>query len=281
MTETGSLLRELAAPLPATFLITWLAFTVLWLVSVRTRDAGIVDLYWGYGFAVIGWITVLMTGFPSLAGLMVLGAVTIWSLRLGTYLTLRHSKMDAEDPRYASIRRANEPGYVWKSLPMIFWLQAFLMCVIAAPLYAALLYPTDGVIIPIFLLGIAVFAAGFVIEAIADWQLAAFKADPANDGALLQTGLWGLSRHPHYFGESLVWTGLGIAALAATGAWWVMISPVVITLLLLKVSGIPPLEKHLSATREEYDAYRARVNAFIPGVPRQVNAKTPMRTPAE
>lgn len=281
MIETGSILRELAGPVPVTIAVTWLAFTLLWAVSVRTRDAGIVDLYWGFGFAVIGWIAVWIAGLPGAAGTAILLAVTLWSVRLGAHLSIRHMAMEGEDPRYAAIRRANGPGYIWNSLPMIFWLQAVLMCLVATPLYAALLHPTTDTIMPMFVLGMTVFAVGFVIETVADWQLARFRSDPANRGQLLQTGLWGHSRHPHYFGESLVWTGLGIAALAATGAWWVLISPVLITLLLLKVSGIPPLERHLSTSREGYEAYRARVNTFIPGAPRDVGSPAPMRSPAE
>ncbi|MEM8877795.1 MAG: DUF1295 domain-containing protein [Pseudomonadota bacterium] len=281
MIETGSILRELSTPVPATFALTCLAFTLLWAISVRLRDASIVDLYWGLGFTVIGWALVWLVGLPGLTGLVILLAVTLWSLRLWVHLSIRHFGMDGEDPRYAAIRRANDPGYIWKSLPMIFWLQAVLMSVIATPLYAALLLPTNNTIVPLFAFGIAVFSAGFVIEAIADWQLARFRSNKANAGRLLDSGLWGYSRHPHYFGESLVWTGLGIAALAATGAWWAMISPVLITLLLLKVSGIPPLERHLSGSREGYEAYRDRVNAFIPGPPRGIRPAAPMRSPAE
>jgi steroid 5-alpha reductase family enzyme len=281
MVETGSHLRELISAVPLTIAVTFAVFTILWLISLKTRDASIVDQYWAIGFAVIGWTIVLVEGLPGGPGLALLLAVTIWSARLGLHLSVRHLRMMAEDPRYAAIRQAHEPGFALKSLPMIFWLQAALMCIIAIPIYAALLSPLDAVIMPVFILGMVVFAAGFLIEAVADHQLRVFKRENAGSRRLLRTGLWALSRHPHYFGEALVWTGLAIAALSISGEWWVLISPIMLTTLLLKVSGIPPLEKHLSATREGYKAYRTEVNAFIPGPPRQPSKPAAAREPAE
>jgi steroid 5-alpha reductase family enzyme len=277
MIETGSILRELTEPVPLTIGITFAVFTGLWLISLRTRDASIVDQYWAIGFAVIGWTLVATTGRPEWPGLLVLAAVTIWAFRLGLHLSLRHRQMGHEDPRYTAIRKAHDPGFAWKSLPMIFWLQAALMCIIALPVYAALLSPSVTLVLPLFVLGLAIFSAGFVIEWTADHQLSAFKRDPDNRTQLMRTGLWACSRHPHYFGEALVWTGLGIAALASSGMWWTLLSPILLTTLLLKVSGIPPLEKHLAATREGYEAYRSEVNAFIPGPPRVPAKPVPLR----
>ena len=284
MADTGSLLRDLMAPVPLSVAVTFAAFTLLWLVSIRVRDASIVDRYWAAGFVVIGWVVVAFTGMPGAAGLAFFAALHLWAARLGVYLWLRHRAMRQEDPRYAAIRATHQPGFAWKSLFMIFWVQAAVMCLVAAPVYAVLLRPAETVAAPLFALGLAVFAVGLIIETVADAQLARFRSRPENHGRLLRTGLWGYSRHPHYFGESLVWTGLGIAAIGLSGAWWALAGPALLTLLLLKVSGIPPLERHLGTTRPDYGRYRAEVNAFIPGPPRREAGETAegqLRSPAE
>ena len=117
-------------------------------------------------------------------------------------------------------------------------------------------------------LGIALALAGLAFETIADWQLAAFKRDPANNSSVMDRGLWRFSRHPNYFGEFCVWWGLYVIALSA-GAWWSIVSPLLMTLLLLRVSGVVLLEKSIGERRPAYQVYRARTNAFFPGLPRK------------
>lgn len=249
--------------------VTAFAFTVLWLISLKTKDSSIVDQYWAPGFAVIAWVTYALSVAPSTYGLVLTVGVTLWAARLGFYLSRRHAAQDQEDPRYQSLRRQNSPGYGWKSLFIVFWLQAALMWIIASPIHAIFLagdYPTSAAL---FVIGMMVFVAGAVIEAISDTQLARFKARPDSARRILDTGLWAWSRHPNYFGEAVLWIGLGFAAFGATGAIWALVGPVIITFLLLKVSGIPMLEHHMLRTRPDYAGYIERTSAFIPCPPQR------------
>ena len=118
-------------------------------------------------------------------------------------------------------------------------------------------------------LGLLVFIIGFACEVLADWQLARFKADPANTGKVMDQGLWAWSRHPNYFGESLIWWGLFIITLSAPGAFWFILSPLLMTFLLVKVSGKDLLEQGLKKTKPGYADYIARTSGFIPWPPKQ------------
>lgn len=252
--------------------VTAVAFTLLWLISLKTDDASIVDQYWAPGFAVIAWVTYALSAEPTTYALVLSVAVTLWAARLGFYLSRRHAAQEQEDPRYQSLRRQNSPGYVWKSLFIVFWLQAILMWVIASPIHAVFFSGNGPASAAMFVVGMKVFVAGAVIEAIADMQLARFKARPDSAGRILDTGLWAWSRHPNYFGEAMLWIGLGIAAFGATGAIWALVGPAIITFLLLKVSGIPMLEHHMLQTRPDYARYIERTSAFIPRPPRRRTA---------
>jgi steroid 5-alpha reductase family enzyme len=235
-----------------------------WLLSLARRDVSIVDSLWSLFFllAVAVYAVNTTTGEPRATVLLVL--VTLWALRLAGYLTWRNWG-EPEDRRYREIRGRNEPGFQWKSLYLIFLLQAVLATLITAPLYAALSSTA-----PLSLLdyaGIALFLAGFIFETVGDYQLARFKADPANHRRVLDTGLWRYTRHPNYFGEAVVWWGLYLIAVGA-GGWWTVFGPLLITFLLLKVSGVTLLEKDIGERRPDYRDYVARTNAFLPGPPR-------------
>lgn len=249
--------------------VTAIAFTLLWLISLRTEDASIVDQYWAPGFAVIAWVTYALSEAPSTYALILTIGVTLWAARLGLYLSRRHAAQDQEDPRYQSLRRENSPGYAWKSLFIVFWLQAVLMWIIASPVHAVFLTGGEPVSTGLFVVGMKIFVVGAMIEAVADIQLARFKARPDSPGQILDAGLWAWSRHPNYFGEAVLWIGLGIAAFGATGAIWALVGPAIITFLLLKVSGIPMLEHHMLQTRPSYADYIARTSAFVPRPPRR------------
>jgi steroid 5-alpha reductase family enzyme len=196
---------------------------------------------------------------PRLA--FVLWLLALWAGRLALYITARNLGK-GEDSRYRAIRARNEPGFQWKSLYLVFWLQAGLAWVISLPLLGAFssLRPVgwpDAV-------GAALWLVGFVFEAGADWQLARFKRDPANAGRVLDSGFWRYTRHPNYFGEFCVWWGFGFFALAA-GAWWALPGPLLISFLLLKVSGVTLLEKDIGNRRPRYADYVLKTNAFFPG----------------
>lgn len=241
----------------------------VWVASLATRDASLVDRFWGLGFVAIAWHTWWRAGhgdaspwFPWL----VLGAVTIWGIRLSLHITWRNWGR-GEDPRYRAMREAGGPGWPLRSLVTVFGLQGALLWLLAAPLVAALHAP--GPPQPLLAgIGAVVWCVGMVFEAGGDWQLARFKADPANRGRVLDTGLWGWTRHPNYFGDAACWWGYFLLA-AAVGAWWTIFSPVVMTGLLLKVSGVPLLEKGLVETRPGYREYVRRTSPFFPWPPRR------------
>ncbi len=202
------------AALLLSLLVTLAAFTVLWVASLRLNDAGIVDYYWGLGFPVIGWLTLFVAGDVSASSIAIASAATLWAARLSAHMITRHIAAGVEDPRYARMRAAGGPNFKQRSLFTVFWLQAVLMWLIAAPLHGAI-----GLAAPnaLFWFGLMVFAFGFSIETIADWQLRRFKATPSAKGRLMTGGLFAWSRHPHYFGEITLWWGLTLAVFAVSG----------------------------------------------------------------
>jgi steroid 5-alpha reductase family enzyme len=246
-----------------------LYMTVLWLVSLLVKDSSIVDIFWGPGFVVVGWLYYALTpdGYAP-RRLLIAALVTLWGLRLGLYLALRNLPK-GEDYRYRNWRQQFGGAWWWQSYLRVFLLQGAVMWLVSLPLlvgqagaepaFATLL---DG-------LGVALWSLGFVFETIGDWQLARFKANPANAGRVLDSGLWRYTRHPNYFGDAVVWWGLFCIAASAPGGLLTVISPVVMTTLLMRVSGVALLERNLNRTKPEYAAYIARTSAFFPRPPRK------------
>ena len=249
--------------LAATFLVTLLAFTGIWLIHVRLKDVGVVDYYWGPGFAVIGLVHGWLNGVSMASGIII-AAVLLWSVRLTVYLVARHRKSGGEDPRYMAMRVAGNGSFWWKSLFRIFLLQAVLLWIIASPLHVVFHRSQVGEQIgPLFIFGMLVFAFGFAVESIADHQLARFRNASATSGRLMTTGLWSLSRHPNYLGEIILWAGLGLAAFAVTHSLLALAGPAVLALALVYIS-IPLTEDHLRKTRPQYEAYTVRAPMLIP-----------------
>jgi steroid 5-alpha reductase family enzyme len=238
--------------------------SVIWLASLVRRDASIIDIFWGPGFALLAWIYAVAGGGGSYRSWLVPALVSLWGLRLGLHILLR-SRGKGEDYRYAEMRERHGVRFPWVSLVTVFALQGVLMWLISAPLAHAAAGPgrplLDGV-------ALALFAFGFLFEAVGDWQLTRFRADPANRGRVMRGGLWRYTRHPNYFGDAVVWWSFFLLALAAPGAWWTVFAPLLMTLLLLKVSGVGLLEKKLARTREGYADYVRRTNAFLPWFPK-------------
>jgi steroid 5-alpha reductase family enzyme len=237
---------------------------LVWVASVPLRDVSIVDSAWSLLVLAPALVAAALVPQVGPRAPWVLWLAGAWAVRLALYITWRHWG-HPEDHRYRAIRARNEPRFAWKSLYLVFGLQALLAWLVALPLVAAV---TSSVAWNMFdAVGAALCLVGLVIEALADAQLARFKADPGNRGRVMATGLWRYSRHPNYFGEFCVWWGLGLVALAA-GAWWTVVSPLLMTLLLLKVSGVTLLEKDIGERRPAYRAYIARTSAFFPWRPR-------------
>ncbi len=257
------------SPSPAVVAVSGLAvvlvaMTLLWVVSVRLRDASIVDPFWGPGFAIVTATYLVVDGRYVERGLLAFVLVAAWAARLGWHL-LRRNRKEGEDKRYAAMREEGGPGWTFRSLFTVFWLQAGLLWIISAPLLAGV--TSTAPLGAWDLAGTLVFLVGLAVESLADLQLARFKADPANRGKVLDTGLWRYSRHPNYFGEFVLWWGLWLVALGA-GAWWSVVGPLLISFLLLKVSGVTMLERSMEETRPGYEEYVRRTSTFVPWPPK-------------
>jgi len=219
------------------------AFAMLgWGISLLTKQVSHVDSMWSLFFLIAG-LTVAYCSQPlGDRAWLVLGLLALWSIRLSAYITWRNR--GHEDIRYIEIAKNNEPNFWLKSIYIVFGLQGVLAGIISIVLFAAINASEAG-LTALDYAAAALVLFGFCWESIADWQLSIFKADSDNAGKVLDNGLWGLSRHPNYFGECCVWWGFFLFALSA-GAWWAVISPILMTLLLLKVSGVSLLESTIT-----------------------------------
>jgi steroid 5-alpha reductase family enzyme len=244
------------------------AVTLVWLLSLVKRDVSIVDIFWGLGFVTLCWFYRSLGPAVTDRHWLLLLLVTAWGFRLALYLLWRNWGHE-EDRRYQAMRAYRGANFWWMSLLTIFFLQGVLIWLIAMPLAVVQLNAGPPLWAWIDVLGLLFWSIGFFFEAVGDWQLARFKADPANRGRVMNTGLWAYTRHPNYFGDAMVWWGYFLLAVAVPGSLWAIISPVVMTTLLLKVSGVALLEQTISERRPEYRDYIARTNAFVPGFPRR------------
>jgi len=244
-----------------------LGMTALWWVSLRRRDASLVDRFWGMGFVAVAVVVWGSLAQPSTRASVFLGLTILWGLRLSLYLSWRNWG-HGEDRRYQAIRQRYGARFPLLSLPVVFLFQGTLVWVISLPLQAF-----GGEARPWGLaetLGVVLWAIGFAFEAGGDWQLARFLRDPANRGRILDRGFWSLTRHPNYFGDAMIWWGLSLPVVAL-GGWSIAlaISPLLMTFLLMRFSGVPLLERSLVERRPGYHDYMARTNAFFPGWPRR------------
>jgi steroid 5-alpha reductase family enzyme len=239
----------------------------LWLASLLLRDSSIIDSFWGLGFIFCAWIYFALTpdGLAVRKWLVCI-LVTVWGLRLTLYITWRNWGK-GEDYRYKSWRQSAANRWWWQSYIKVFLLQGLLIWVISIPLLAAQTQIAAGRLTWLDYAGCCLWLIGFLFEAMGDAQLARFRSNPAHAGQLLTSGLWRYTRHPNYFGDATLWWGYFLIA-AATGGYWTFYSPLLMTFLLLKVSGVALLEKTLVETRPGYRQYVQTTNAFIPWFPR-------------
>jgi steroid 5-alpha reductase family enzyme len=236
-----------------------------WIGSLRARNVSIVDSLWPLMLALMAYAYAVDAVRVGTRAALVIILVSIWALRLSIYITYRNWG-HGEDRRYQAIRSRNEPHFAMKSLYLVFGLQVVLAWIVSLPLLAAIVSSTP---LGIFdLVGACLWLVGFTFEAGGDWQLARFKANPANQGRVMDRGLWRLTRHPNYFGDFCVWWGFYILALSA-GAWWAMVGPLLMSALLMRVSGVRLLEKDIGERRPQYADYIRRTNAFFPGRPKR------------
>lgn len=247
------------------------AALAVWLASLPLRDASLADRFWSPFIAGAGVLHLLLAPAPGPWAWAALGVAAAWAVRLALHLTWRNWG-HGEDRRYAAMRTHHGAAFGRVSLVTVFGLQGLLAWVVSLPLAAVA--RADGVAAPLVLAGLALAVAGGVFEAVADWQLARFVRQPGARGRVMDQGLWRYSRHPNYFGEACVWWGLGLVG-AAGGAAWALLSPLLMTALLLRVSGVTLLERDIAERRPGYADYVRRTNAFWPGPPRPAAGPAP------
>ena len=246
-----------------------LAFvTLLWIWSIFIKNVSIVDVFWGLGFVIVNVFYAFNSGELTTRKTILLTLVSFWGLRLASYLALRNIGK-GEDFRYQEFRNYYGPKrYWWFSFFQTFLLQGALIMIISLPLLGVHASSSTGALTILDYIGIIVWSIGFAFEAGGDFQLARFKRNVKNKGKVLNTGFWKYTRHPNYFGDSAVWWAYAIFSIAA-GNYWHSIGAIIMTLLIIRVSGVRLLEKTLKETKPHYRAYIQKTNAFFPWFPKK------------
>lgn len=239
-----------------------------WIISLIIKNASIVDIVWGAGFAVTSWVLAATVDGDSGRQTLLAVMVGLWGMRLALYLAKRNLG-HGEDWRYKAMRKKKGKNFGIISLVTVFGLQGALMWTVSLPVIIGNADDSPGVG-PIAVMGILLWIVGLTFEAVGDYQLAKFKKDPANATKVMDKGLWSLTRHPNYFGDALLWWGIGIVGAETGTGIFGLIGPVVMTFFLLKISGVPMLERSLSRRREGYADYVARTSGFIPRPPKKI-----------
>lgn len=245
------------------FLALYFFISLVWLVSLLTKDASIVDRFWGLLFILLSTGYLIIAEESGWRAVLVTGLVAVWGLRLSIHIHMRN-RGEGEDYRYKMMRQSNGSRFWWYSFFSVFALQASLAIIISIPLLLAVFIGGPREVLWSDLVGISLWLVGFVFEAGADWQLRKFKSDPKNKGKLLTTGFWSLSRHPNYFGDACLWFGYFLLGLSAPFGWLGAIGPVIMFLFLRYVSGAALLEKGLKKSKPGYEDYERNTPVFFP-----------------
>ncbi len=245
------------------FPVIMILMTSVWIVSVFLKNASIVDPFWGLGFVLAAFYYYFQTEGFETRQLIVLVLTSLWGLRLSIFLFWRNAGK-GEDYRYQNFRQNFGPErYWWFSFFQVFLLQGVLMWLVSAPLLGAMYFAPSGSLGVFDYVAMAVWLIGFVFEAGGDFQLARFKSNPENKGKLLQSGFWKYTRHPNYFGDSAVWWGFALFSIAA-GCVLPVLGSLLMTFLIIKISGVALLEKSLKDKKPAYQEYVRKTSAFIP-----------------
>jgi steroid 5-alpha reductase family enzyme len=246
-------------------------FFALWLISLRLKDVSFIDSWWAIGIVVIAVATHFETGDRSQGGRLLLALTAAWGLRLGIHLFIRWRR-NGPDPRYVAIMRSRETRFGWSFAKtagiQVFGLQGILQFVVSlsAQLGQVAGAPSVGFL---GIVGAVLALGGILFEAVADAQLEHFRNDPANKQRVLDSGLWRYTRHPNYFGDVCTWWGLYLVAAQTLPGAFTVVSPLLVTILLTRVSGVPMLEHGLKRKRPGYDEYIARTSTFFPWPPKR------------
>jgi len=242
--------------------------TAVWILSIALRNASIIDIFWGLGFVLLTWVYFLLADGYDGRSILISVLVSVWGLRLSIHIA-RRNRGQPEDRRYARMRENAGAAFWWRSYITVFLLQGALLWAISMPLLAAQnAISPDGFRIWDFL-ALVVWEIGFLFEAGGDWQLARFKSDPANVGKVMDRGLWRFTRHPNYFGDATMWWAFFIIAAHTTDGWITVFSPIIMTFLLMRVSGVTMLERDLKRSKSGYAEYVGSTSSFVPWLPRR------------
>lgn len=260
-------MADLTLTLQANFVVLIAVMCLLWMLSLVRRDSSIVDPFWGTGFIIIGWLSVSLRGAFNSRILLITTLITLWGLRLSLFLMWRNWG-HGEDRRYRAMRTYHGDRFWYTSLGTVFLLQGVVLWFVSLPIQVVIALDRAAPLGWLDAVGACIWTVGFYFEAVGDWQLSAFQADPTNAGRVMDRGLWRLTRHPNYFGDFCVWWGIYLIATAG-GAGSTIGSPILMSFLLMRVSGVTLLEASITERRPEYAAYRSRTNAFFPGPPKR------------
>lgn len=248
-------------------LVLFIYFFLFFLVGTLIKNNSIVDMGWGIGFVILAWFTTLRSDNVGGANLLITILISIWGLRL-FYHIMKRNLGKGEDFRYANWRKEWGKWVIPRAFFQVYMLQGVFMFIVALPVILINTRETPGSISLFSLVGLLIWLIGFFFESVGDYQLKKFKEDPKNKGKIMRSGLWKYTRHPNYFGEATMWWGLGVIALSAGSSIAVFVSPIVITYLLLFVSGVPMLEKSF-AKRPGYQEYKEVTPKFFPWFPKE------------
>ncbi len=242
--------------------ITLICMTLLWILSVKLTNASIVDIFWGMGFVIVNAVYFFLLEETFLRSILILVLVSLWGIRLTVYLGWRNSGK-GEDYRYQEFRRTyGEKRYWWVSFFQVFLLQGALIMLISLPLLGAHYETSSNELVVLDYIAILIWIIGFFFETVGDLQMARFKSDPENKGKVMDKGLWKYTRHPNYFGDTAVWWAYGLFCIAA-GSYWPVLGSIVMTILIIKVSGVSMLERTITDRRPDYADYIKKTSAFI------------------
>ena len=234
-------------------------------ISIVKKRNDIADIAWGLGFVLMTWSSFLLGENYSQRGILVGLLVSVWGIRLASHI-FKRNRTKTEDYRYAQWRKDWGKWFYLRSYFQIYLLQGMLLYLIAIPIFIINQYAGAEIGL-LDMVGLMIWLIGFGFEAIGDAQLKNFINDPVNKGKLMQSGLWQYTRHPNYFGEVTMWWGIWVISLSALFSIFSIISPLAISFLILKVSGIPMLEKKYEG-RTDFEEYKKRTSAFFPLPPR-------------
>ena len=242
--------------------------TLVWLLSLLKKDAGIVDIFWGICFIAAAWAAYLNS--PGWEGrkLLLLVLVNVWGWRLAGHIFIR-SRGRGEDPRYAKWRQEHSPGFAWWSFRYVFMLQGVIAWTVCLGFQLGMYADRPDSFGFLAWAGLLVWIFGLFWEAVGDYQLLRFMSNPANKGKVMDVGLWRYTRHPNYFGETVMWWGIFLVVLPVPYGWLTIVSPLLLTFLILKVSGVTMLEKNQKQAKPKYADYIRRTSAFIPMPPKK------------